>query len=291
MNLRIPGEGAESQGDGDNIMSDICAFGEHPSTNDEGVHRFQLSLLGTWGLSRGGVQARVPANRQRLIALLALTGPQNRAFVAGELWPDRSEAQAHGNLRSTLSRLQLSGLRVVESVGDLLRLRPDVDVDIRELTACAQELVHGPGPRPPEPGVVLRLQRGGDLLTGWYEDWVVAQRERLRQLRMHALEIVSAVLSEDGRYAEALEAALATVDIEPLRESAHRAVTQVHLAEGNHIEAVRQFQRYRNLLHHELGIEPSEHMLDLIRPLMVDRGMPRRPPNRRGAAHVGRFAR
>src|SRR3712207_6958944 len=64
------------------------------------------------------------------------------------------------------------------------------------------------GLRPPEPGVVLRLQRGGDLLTGWYEDWVVAQRERLRHLRMHALEIASAVLSADGRYAEALEAAL-----------------------------------------------------------------------------------
>jgi DNA-binding SARP family transcriptional activator len=272
-------------------MRDAFTFDDHGSTNDERVHRFQLSLLGTWRLSRGGVEARVPANRQRLIALLALTGPQNRAFVAGELWPDSSEGQAHGNLRSTLSRLQLSGLHVVESVGDLLRLHPDVDVDIRELIACAQELVHRPGPRVPAPGVVLRLQRGGDLLTGWYDDWVVVQRERLRQLRLHALEIVSAVLSEDGRYAEALEAALATVDLEPLRESAHRAVTQVHLAEGNHVEAVRQFQRYRSLLHHELGIEPSEHMLDLIRPFIMARGAPRRRPDRHGTAYVGRSGR
>jgi DNA-binding SARP family transcriptional activator len=271
-------------------MSDACAFDDHRSTNDGGINRFQLSLLGTWRLSRCGVEARVPANRQRLIALLALTGPQNRAFVAGELWPDSPEAQAQGSLRSTLSRLQLSGLRVVESVGDVLRLHPDVDVDIREVIACAQELVHEPHPRPPAPGVVLRLQRGGDLLTGWYDEWVVAQRERLRQLRLHALEIASAVLSEDGRYAEALEAALATVDLEPLRESAHRVVTQVHLAEGNHVEAVRQFQRYRNLLRRELGIEPSEHMLGLIRPFIVDRGVSRQRFDRHEAAPARRSA-
>jgi DNA-binding SARP family transcriptional activator len=260
-------------------MSDTVAFDDDRSGNDGKIDRFQLSLLGTWRLSRCGVEARVSANRQRLIALLALVGPQNRAFVAGALWPDSSEAQAQGNLRSTLSRLQLSGLRVVESVGDVLRLVPDVDVDVHELTACAHELVHATNPRPPEPGVVLLLQRGGDLLTGWYDDWVVAQRERLRQLRLHALEIVSAVLSENGRYAEALEAALATVDLEPLRESAHRVVTQVHLAEGNHVEAVRQFQRYRHLLRRELGIEPSEHMLGLVRPFIADRAVPRRRPD------------
>ena len=270
-------------------MSETYALDDSRSAIDGGLCRFRLSLLGTWRLSRYGVEARVSANRQRLIALLALTGPQNRAFVAGALWPDSSESQAQGNLRSTLSRLQLSGLRVVESAGDILRLRSDVEVDIRQLTACAQELVHGPDPRPPAPGVILRLQCGGDLLTGWYDEWVVAQRERLRQLRLHALEIASAVLSENGRYAEALEAALATVDLEPLRESAHRVVTQVHLAEGNHVEAVRQFQRYRYLLHRELGIEPSERMLGLIRPFIADRGVPRHRPDRHGTAHAGRF--
>jgi DNA-binding SARP family transcriptional activator len=270
-------------------MSEICAFDDGRSANEGDIYGFQLSLLGTWRLSRCGAEARVSANRQRLIALLALTGPQNRAFVAGALWPNSSEPQAQGNLRSTLSRLQLSGLRVVESAGDILRLRSDVDVDIRQLTACAQELVHAPDPLPPAPGVVLRLQCGGELLPGWYDDWVVAQRERLRQLRLHALEIASAVLSENGRYAEALEAALATVDLEPLRESAHRVVTQVHLAEGNHVEAVRQFQRYRHLLRRELGIEPSEHMLGLIRPFIADLGVPRRRPDRHGTAHASRF--
>nr|AHE14703.1 SARP family transcriptional regulator [uncultured bacterium] len=241
--------------------------------------RFKLCLLGTWALSRDGVEIRVAACRQRLIALLAVTGPHNRAFVAGALWPDRSETQAQANLRSTLSRLQMSGLNVVESVGDLLRLRPDVDVDLWELRRCAEAVVLQPLDHAPPPETVLHLYQGSDLLAGWYDDWVASHRERLRHLRLHALEMVAAMLSNDGRYAEALEAALRSVDLEPLRESAHRAVTLVHLAEGNHFEALRQFNRYRNLLRQELGIEPSERMLRLIQPLIVNDLTPRRRAN------------
>jgi len=212
----------------------------------------------------------VPNNRQRLIALLALTGPQSRSFAAGVLWPDRSQAQAQASLRSTLSRLRAGGVDIVDTVGDALRLSPDVKVDVRELIACAEAIVHESGATAPSPGTVLRLQQRGELLAGWYDDWVVAQRERLHQLRLHALEIIAAKLSASGRYAEALEAALATVNIEPLRESAHRAVTQVYLAEGNRVEAVRQFQHYRGLLRRELGIEPSERMLRLVQPYLAN---------------------
>jgi DNA-binding SARP family transcriptional activator len=251
------------------MMSPICKTSDQHSK--EAPSRSRLCLLGTWALSRDGVETRVAANRQRLIALLALTGPQNRSFVAGALWPDGSETQAQANLRSTLSRLQMSGLDIVQSVGDLLRLRPDVDVDIHELTRCAEAVVHEPLTQAPPPGTVLLLQQGGELLAGWYDDWVSTHRERLRQLRLHALEMVATMLNADGRYAEALEAALRAVALEPLRESAHRTVTQVHLAEGNHFEAIRQYRRYRNLLFRELGIEPSDRMLRLVQPIIANR--------------------
>ena len=96
MTFEASGEGAGPPGGRDNVMSEIYALDDSRSTIDSGLCRFRLSLLGTWRLSRYGVEARVSANRQRLIALLALTGPQNRAFVAGALWPDSSESQAQG---------------------------------------------------------------------------------------------------------------------------------------------------------------------------------------------------
>jgi DNA-binding SARP family transcriptional activator len=245
-----------------------------PATLGGGVPEpsgLSLSLLGTWRLTHGTTEIRVPANRQRLIALLALSGPQNRAFVAGVLWSDRPETHAQSNLRSTLSRLQSSGLSIVESVGYLLRLSPQVRVDVAQLVSCAESIVYRRCDLPPDSATVLQLQQGRDLLVGWYDDWVVAHRDRLRHLRLHALEIAAGSLSNAGRFAEALEAALATVEGEPLRESAHRAVILIHLAEGNRVEAVRQFQTYRSLLHRELGIEPSQQMLRLVEPYMRQR--------------------
>jgi hypothetical protein len=82
------------------------------------------------------------------------------------------------------------------------------------------------------------------------EDW--------RQLRLHALEALA------GRLA-----ASAAVRAEPLRESAHAALIQVHLAEDNQSEALREFTRYRTPLHAELGLEPTPRLCRLARPKPV----------------------
>ena len=55
---------------------------------------------------------------------------------------------------------------------------------------------------------------------------------------------------------------------EPLRESAHRSVIEVHLVEGNHAEALRQFHSYRRLIASELGIPPSPAIRRLVGPLL-----------------------
>src|SRR3954447_4040631 len=81
---------------------------------------------------------------------------------------------------------------------------------------------------------------------------------------MHALELAAIRLSHAGRNGEALQAAYAAVHAEPLRESAHRTVVQVHLAEGNLAEALRAYERFRAVLAVELGILPSEQMTGLV---------------------------
>jgi DNA-binding SARP family transcriptional activator len=105
-----------------------------------------------------------------------------------------------------------------------------------------------------------------DLLPDWYEEWVQDERESLRQLRLHGLETLAAALSRAGRHADAIQAALAAIRIEPLRETAHRTLIEAHLAEGNCSEARRQFGQCRRLLREELGVEPSESTRRLIKP-------------------------
>ncbi|MGW0411579.1 AfsR/SARP family transcriptional regulator, partial [Streptomyces collinus] len=90
------------------------------------------------------------------------------------------------------------------------------------------------------------------------------ERERLRQLRLHALDALAEALVREGRPALALEAAWESVRAEPLRESAHRAAVSAHLAEGNLSEAVRHYRSFQRLLREELGVEPSARLTRML---------------------------
>jgi DNA-binding SARP family transcriptional activator len=113
------------------------------------------------------------------------------------------------------------------------------------------------------------LLRAGDLLPGWYEDWVLAERDRLRQLRLHTLEFLCERLTRIGMYAAAVQAGLAVVREDPLRESAHRVLVGAYAAEGNYGEAIRQYRLFRQLLQAELGLKPSAKMQELARTLNI----------------------
>ena len=104
----------------------------------------------------------------------------------------------------------------------------------------------------------------GDLLPEWDDDWVVIERERLRQLRLHALEVLCRLLSRRQRHKEAIDAGLAAVASEPLRESAQLALMHAYLAHGNVNEARRQGEAYRSLLWESLQIDPSAELQGLV---------------------------
>jgi DNA-binding SARP family transcriptional activator len=81
-----------------------------------------------------------------------------------------------------------------------------------------------------------------------------------------------------GRHGEALEAALEAMAAEPLRETPHRLVVRIHLAEGNAFEAVHAFYVYRDLLLRELRLEPSPAMCALLDETLAPIRHASRPP-------------
>lgn len=215
----------------------------------------ELSLLGTWRLVFEQGQHRLPMTGQRLVAFLSLRGPTGRSQLAGSLWPDSSEEHAHGSLRSVLWRLHKTGLGLVDADDSSVALSDRVHVDITDAITDSHLAIRGGVPD--RDGQLPWHLLDGELLPGWYDDWVLLDRERLRQLRLHALEALALTLAGQQRFAEGVEAALAAVRAEPLRESAHRTVIEVHLLEGNIGEAQRQADQCRALLRSELGVEPS----------------------------------
>ncbi|MFJ3789649.1 BTAD domain-containing putative transcriptional regulator [Kitasatospora sp. NPDC090091] len=223
--------------------------------------RPRLRLFGGFDLCCGPERLALPLNSQRLVALLALRVTTSRSQAAGILWPEVSERQASGRLRTTLWRLQRTDRTILDCRGRLA-LAAGVEVDVTTWARGARRLLDDPDAAA---GTALpALRPVGDLLPGWYEDWVLAERERLRQLQLHTLETLSGRLLDQGRPAEALDTALRVVQLDPTRESAHRAAIRVHLAEGNFGEVVRQFDACRTVLRRELGVGPSPLLLALL---------------------------
>ena len=145
--------------------------------------------------------------------------------------------------------------------GKRLLLDPAVRVDLREASAQAYRLIDGSAG---DDVSFAGFRLTGELLPDWYDDWLLIEREKYRQLRLHALEALAVRLTSLARYGEAAETALNAIAGEPLRESAHRVLIGVHLAEGNPSEALRHYRLFRDLLLGEIGLTPSAQLEDLV---------------------------
>jgi DNA-binding SARP family transcriptional activator len=224
-----------------------------------------LHLFGGPFITCGRQRLEIPEGSKRLLAFVALhNGRIERRYAAGALWPNGDDVRAAGNLRSALWRLNLTGIRVLSGDKHGLAICDDVSVDVDVITAWANRLIAGSASH--DDLIVMPWGIDAfDLLPGWYDDWVLIEREHIRQRILHALEALSHRLIQSKRCAEAVEAAMIAVSAEPLRESAQRVLIEAHLAEGNWVEGHRSFEVYRDLLARELGTRPGPELTAMMR--------------------------
>jgi DNA-binding SARP family transcriptional activator len=226
-----------------------------------------LRLLGGFELRIDDKAVAVPISTRRVVAFLALRDrPVNRGYVAGNLWLDKNDQRANANLRSALWRLPRTDGDIVLTKGSDVWLSDSVAVDIRQMTALARQ-------GPTEDDVEVDVPSGA-LLPDWTDDWLVLERERLRQLQLSALEGRSDRLVGRGKIALAVDTAWSAIAIEPLRESSHRCLVRAHLAGGNAVEALRHYRFFANHLANEIGLTPSPAMEVLVAALLTDATRP-----------------
>ncbi|MEV1289114.1 BTAD domain-containing putative transcriptional regulator [Micromonospora sp. NPDC049679] len=226
--------------------------------------RPKLHLLGGFRLTAGDRELCVPGTGQRLLAILAVRGHMNRLRVAGSLWPDRLESRALASLRTAVWRMQAQvgdvSYPLLRCTGSELSLTDDVVVDLHELRRQVQG-----GSTSLLPPVVFRPWVGhSELLPGWDDEWLLVERERVRQMRLHALEQLATRLARQAEFGPALDAALTCMSIDPLRESAHRTLIRIHVEEGNLSEARRAYEACRKLLWEQLGVAPTSETRSLL---------------------------
>ena len=225
----------------------------------------KLTLLGGFEMRRAtGEVVEILGQKDRaLLAFLAMapadTHPRER--LAGMLWSEHGDRQARDSLKQTLGRLR----RCLETA-DHGALRADrqsigLDRDLVSVDVLAFE-------RLVRDGTIDSLAQAaalyrGDLLEGItihdpaFEDWLLVERQRLRQLLERALASLMSQALEAGDVDMAAEAARRSILLDPLSEAAYRTLMQVHADQGQTAQALKLYESLSERLYRELGVQPE----------------------------------
>ena len=217
------------------------------------ITRRIVAIVGRLGVHP---MVRLPLPARRIIAYLALNGaPVARGVASAALWPDCAEDVGRANLRRAIWNVPEGWILCT---GDELIL--DAETDLAEAEAAAGRAIDGN---------VLSLADikllSSDILPGWHEEWVLADQERFRLLRVQALEAACRTMIASNQFVLATQAGSAALAAEPLRESAAEALIEAHLAQNNRYEAVRCYRSLSERLKDELGVHPHPSLAARLR--------------------------
>jgi predicted ATPase/DNA-binding SARP family transcriptional activator len=212
--------------------------------------------------------------QQALLAYLLLhrDAPQPRHHLAFLLWPDTTEAQARTNLRQLLHGLKQTLPEAdlfVHAAAKTVQWHPDapfrLDVAEFEQARALAEVAAQQGDLHAQ-RVVLEQAVAlyhGDLLPSCYDDWILPERERLRQAVTEVLERLLLLLESEGQPRAALAYAQRLLRHDPLREDTYRILMRLYAACGDRTAVRRVYHTCVSVLERELAVEPSAATRDV----------------------------
>ncbi|GAA3233545.1 hypothetical protein GCM10017691_29250 [Pseudonocardia petroleophila] len=221
----------------------------------------RVTVLGSFTLHSHGGTVPLGVDARRVVAYLAVhPRPQRRGALAVDLWPGVPVEAAMRLLDDAVLAVDVPGLLVTDAEG-ALALAGDVEVDLAEAMLLLRTLPEVAAVEDPDLALL-----GADILPGWTASWLVVERERFRQLRLHAVEERSLRLTAAGRFDRAVALAQGAVHSAPSRETARRALIEAHLAQGNISAAVAEYDEYQELLRSSVGAAPAFSLDSLLPP-------------------------
>lgn len=226
----------------------------------------RVTVLGSFTLTPGTAPGSIAlgADARRLVAYLAVhPRAQRRAALAADLWPGLAGPAALRLLDDAVAAVDVPGLLLATDDG-ALALAADVEVDLAAAMRLLRTLPETPGSHDTDLAPLL-----SDILPGWTAAWVAVERERFRQLRLHAVEERSARLTAAGRHDDAVALARLAVRSAPSRESARRAAINAMLAQGDVAGAMDEYDEYQELLRSSVGVAPAFALDTLLPPAPV----------------------
>lgn len=241
--------------------------------------RWKLQLLGEFRLTRadGGGSPALRRHERALLAYLALNPRrrESRERLAALLWGDKVDDSARRSLRQSIAGLRKA---LDDAAGAILHKDSDplvFDDAAFEVDARDFERLAAAGTREALEQAVTLYR--GDLLDGLslhadgFESWVAPQRAALRKRAADAWVALMTLQAAEGGAGAAMDATRRVIELDPLREEAHRLLMQGLVESGRRGEAVRQYQSLVELLHRELeiDIEPEPETVRLLRAIVA----------------------
>ena len=226
----------------------------------------------------GGFEGRLPIGRaidlpgqkdRALLAVLALSPgvSHSREKLASLLWSDRGDQRARDSLKHALSRLRqsLDSMTPSPIVSDRKTAKIEAGVVSSDVATFGRLLSSGTMSALEQATALYR----GDFLDGIgirdpaFEEWLLIERQRLRQCFEEALMRLIGQAMESRSLSVATDAARRLLSLDPLREAACRALMQIHFERGETSQALRLFEGIRDRLYRELGVKPEPETAQL----------------------------
>jgi DNA-binding SARP family transcriptional activator/predicted ATPase len=222
----------------------------------------KIYLLGQFKLQANDHPVELPSRpAQSLLAYLVLNAgvTHRREKLAGLLWPEATESNARSYLRQALWRIRKSLESGSLSWEDYLQIS-DISVtfdDRSDYWLDADLLLEAVQAQPVERLVeILGLYRG-ELLPGFYDDWIGVERDRLQAAYHQKMDLLLDCLIQAGAWDEALKWGEQWIRLGYSPEPAYRALMLAHAGLGDQGMVTATYQRCVESLERELGLEPS----------------------------------
>jgi non-specific serine/threonine protein kinase len=233
----------------------------------------EIRLLGQFDLRRNGAPVEIPSrSAQSLLAYLLLnTGiAHRREKLAGLLWPESTEDNARSYLRKALWQVRKS-LAADMPGGEEYLLADDISITFNSNADywLDAEAVRGKPTEamPVEEQIEAVSAYHGELLPGFYEEWVTLERERLKAAFDQKINTLLSHLVAGGQWEQVVYWSEQWIALGEAPEPAFRALMVAHANVGDMAKVAATYDRCVEALREELSVEPSEQTTALFQEL------------------------
>ena len=236
----------------------------------------EVKLLGKFEVSHDGKPIAITSRpQQSLFVYLILNAGDSyrREKLAGMLWPDSLEETARDNLRHALWRVR----KALESASSIRFLHAD-DLSIgfeksSDYWLDTAELEKLSENSSGDELMAALSEYQGELLPGFYDEWVVLEREHLQSIFEHHMARLMSLLQTEKRWLDILDWGERWIRLGQKPEPAYRALMSAHAAKGEMSKVAATYERCVKSLR-EFGMEPSEQTKELYENLKSGKETP-----------------